>query len=255
MESAATTPRPQKISIRIGNILYKHFFPVYNRIYPVFKRRQDAAEIDFLRKTVRNGDTILDIGANIGFYSKILADLAGKTGKVYCFEPDAINYKHLVANIRGCETISSHQLAVSQNSGELKLYTSKMLNVDHRTYQINEYDEVIRIPCVSIDDFVGGKFKVDFIKMDIQGYEYYALMGMEKTLEQNRSIQLIMELWPYGLQLSNTSFKDYLDFFDKHGLELFRMHGSDLVRFEKGELVDGKSYDEAYYFNVCVKRK
>jgi fibrillarin-like rRNA methylase len=117
----------QKFSITVGNLLYRKFFPLYNILYPRFKMRQDAEEIEFLKRTIKKGDTVLDIGANIGFYSKLLAGLTGESGKVYSFEPDAANYNYLLRNTKGIKNIIPINKAVSESSGILQLYTSTTL--------------------------------------------------------------------------------------------------------------------------------
>ena len=89
---------PSALSIKIGDFLYKNAFPIYNVIYPFFKRKQDKHEIALLKQYVKKGDIVLDIGANIGFYTKILAELVGENGKVYAFEPDKTNFSYLMKN-------------------------------------------------------------------------------------------------------------------------------------------------------------
>ena len=92
---------PAKSSLAIGHFLYKNVFPVYNILYPIFKKWQDAYEIELLKRFIKKGDTVLDIGANIGFYAEILSDLVGPAGKIYSFEPDPQNLKHLKKKVGG----------------------------------------------------------------------------------------------------------------------------------------------------------
>ena len=68
------------VAIKIGNFLYHRFFPLYRRLYPLFKKRQDAVEIAWMRRLVSPGSHALDIGANIGFYTTLLSDLVGSGG-------------------------------------------------------------------------------------------------------------------------------------------------------------------------------
>src|ERR1035437_1383153 len=89
----------QSFSIRLGKFLYKNAFPLYNGMYPIFKRRQDAQELKLISSIVKPGFNILDIGANIGFYTKVFSELTGEKGCVHAFEPDITTSKYLQGNL------------------------------------------------------------------------------------------------------------------------------------------------------------
>ena len=244
----------QRISISIGNLLFRNFFPVYNLIYPVFKRKQDAEEISFLKENIKKGDIILDIGANIGFYSKILAELTGEKGKVYCFEPDEINYNYFLQNTKGIKNISVHKKAVADQTKTIKLYTSKLLNVDHRTYKVDDYEKEISIDAVSIDDFVAGAFKVDFIKMDIQGFELSALKGMTATLAANPNVKILTELWPYGLRAAGVSCMELIDFIEKQGFKVYELVGKKMEVLPKEKINRVANAEFEFGLNIFATR-
>ena len=155
------------LSIKIGNFLYQRMFPIYNILYPAFKKRQDAAEISWMRRLVRPGSNVLDIGANIGFYTSLLSDLIGSEGHVHAFEPEPTNFKHLSAITGERKNVTLVPKAVSDHSGKLLVYTSPQLNVDHRTYKVENYKEAIPVESVSIDDYIAGQFRAGF---DQDGY-------------------------------------------------------------------------------------
>lgn len=206
------------ISLKLGNWLYSNAFGVYNILYPIFKNRQDKHEIEFLKSHVKKGHTVVDIGANIGFYTKILSELAGSSGKVHCFEPDEINFRHLTHNSKGLGNVSLNKKAVSATSDPIRIYHSKLLNVDHRTYPVDEYASVSEIEAVDLDSHFSQGEHVDFIKMDIQGYEIEALKGMKRVIAENPGIELLMEFWPYGLKSAGHSVEDLFGILDEYGL-------------------------------------
>lgn len=242
----------QQLSVRFGNILFRNFFLLYNIIYPIFKRKQDKEEVELLLRTVKEGDTVLDIGANIGFYSKILAKAVGETGKVHSFEPDKTNFSHFVHNTQNTSNIIPVNKAVAEQTKTIKLYTSKMLNVDHRTYKVDDYESEISIDAVSVDDYVSGNFKVDFIKMDIQGFELFALQGMLQTLANNPSIVVLTELWPYGLRKAGTSLEAVFSFLSQNKLKVYQLNNL-TTPLNEVELISTVEYTEAYYFNILIK--
>ena len=75
-----------------------------------------------------------------------------------------------------CRAVRLNQLALSDRTGESVLYTSDNLNVDHRAYQTaGEPRKSVAIHSVRLDDYCMPEERVDFIKMDIQGFELHAL--------------------------------------------------------------------------------
>ncbi len=226
---------PSALSIKIGDLLYKNAFPIYNVIYPFFKRKQDKHEIALLKKYVKKGDIVLDIGANIGFYTKILAELVGENGKVYAFEPDKTNFSYLMKNAGHLRNVEFHNKAVSEKSGKITLYHSDLLNVDHKTYATENYTSTSEIECVAIDDIIPNH-KVDFIKIDIQGYEYFAFQGMQAVFQKNETLKIITELYPYGLTNSGISVKQFITALKKYSFHFYLMNNNKLSVLQEADI-------------------
>jgi FkbM family methyltransferase len=244
------------LSIKLGNFLFRNFFSIYNVLYPVFKRKQDKFEIELLKEHIKPGDVVFDIGANIGFYAKILSPLAGPAGRVHCFEPDTINFKHLVKATKNLPNVILNHNAIGPKTESIKIYTSKDLNVDHRTYKPEEYDQEIDIDAVSIDDYVKGldDKKVDFIKMDIQGFEMQAIKGMLNTLRGNPSIKMISEFWPYGLRKSGSSLIEYFNYLRELGFNIQLLHDNSLKDLSLEKVKQLEPLGKEYYFNIFITK-
>ena len=213
---------PSALSIQLGDFLYKNVFPVYNIIYPIFKRKQDQHEIALLKQYIKKGDVVLDIGANIGFYTKILSDLVGETGKVYAFEPDETNFSHLKKNAGHLNNVEFINKAVSDKTGVITLYQSDLLNVDHKTYETKDYTSKTEIESVAMDDMIPNH-KVDFIKIDIQGFEYFAFQGMQQIFKTNEDLKIIAELYPYGLSNSGIQVEQFVSFLRSCDFYIYKM--------------------------------
>jgi FkbM family methyltransferase len=243
-------------SIQFGNFLYKNAFPVYNFLYPRFKRKQDTKEIRLIESIVKPGDSILDIGANIGFYTTLFSKLVGEKGAVLAFEPEPLNFKYLNRNCDQLRNVKLINKAVSDTTGTLKIYLSKMLNVDHRTYKIEDYSEVKEIDSTTIDDYLKTYDcpKIDFIKMDIQGFEMAALKGMINTLKNNSKIKVISELWPYGLQKAGSSVLEVLSFLNAEGFNIYLL-SSMSVQLITPEKAMQLHVDEKVYYNIYISRE
>jgi FkbM family methyltransferase len=242
--------------IKIGNFLYKYCFPLYNISYSSFKNKNDKTEIDLLKQIIKPGDNILDIGANIGFYAKILSGLTGDKGQVFCFEPDSQNFKYLVKNTKGIRNINLFNKAVSDKTDVIKVYKSKLLNVDHRTYPVNNYDSIEEISSVSIDELITEKVigKVNVIKIDIQGYELTAFNGMKHLLATNNDIKIIAEYWPHGFKRAGTSAIAFYDFFNTMGYSFYLIDGDALTKISKDYIVTNNDQPFEFSFNVLIKK-
>lgn len=242
--------------IRIGNFLYKYCFPLYNLSYSKFKIKNDKTEIELLKKIIKPGDSILDIGSNIGFYAKILSSFTGKTGKVYCFEPDSTNFKYLKKNTLGINNIVLFNKAVSDKADTLKVYKSKLLNVDHRTYPVNNYDSVEEIESVSIDTLLKDNTipKVDVIKIDIQGYELTAFNGMKQLLSTTSHLKIIAEYWPHGFKRAGTSAIEFYNFFDVLGYKFYLIDDNTLTKITKEYIVTNNDKPFEFSFNVLIQK-
>ena len=172
-------------------------------------------ETALVREHLKQGMTVLDIGANVGYYTVIFAKLVGGRGKVIAFEPDTDNFSFLESTIKanGFRNVFSHLTAVGDTNGEIKLYKSPDNLADHRIYSFPESNESIITPLVTIDDFVRKERigKIDFIKMDIQGAEGRALKGMLETLKSQSSLTIFTEFWPQGLHDSGSDALWFLD--------------------------------------------
>jgi len=115
---------------------------------------------------------VVDIGANIGYYTLIFARLVGEQGRVFAFEPDPANFSLLAKNVavNNYHNVELIQKAVSDQTGNARLYLSPKSTVDHRIYSSNDNRKFIDVEAVRLDDyFLDNNGKIDFIKMDIQG--------------------------------------------------------------------------------------
>lgn len=223
-------------------------------MYSVFKKQQDAFEIDLLRKHIKKGDVVLDIGANIGFYAQILSELVSESGKVHCFEPDKINFSHLKNATNRLNNVVLNNKAVGAKTELLKIYTSKNLNVDHRTYKPEEYDKEIDIDAVAIDDYLKNHLKVDFIKIDIQGFEMQAIQGMQQVLQHNNKIKIVSEFWPYGLRTAGSSVMEYFEYLKKLNFNCYLLENNQLKKLDMEQVKALEPLGEKHYFNIFATR-
>ncbi|MFN4133512.1 MAG: FkbM family methyltransferase, partial [Candidatus Hadarchaeales archaeon] len=173
-----------------------------------------------VKREIKKGDVVLDIGAHIGYYTLIFAKNVGNSGKVYAFEPEPHNFQLLLKNVEynGYTNVVALQKAVSNKTGKIRLYLSDDYSVDHSIFSSSGRGKFIEVDSISLDDYFKNQ-KVDFIKMDIQGGEGLAFEGMKSLLNRNRTIKILFEFWPAALQESGTDHAQLLKWLLKRGFK------------------------------------
>lgn len=179
----------------------------------VFDNAWEPFETEIFKREIKPGDVVVDLGANIGYYTLLAASLVGPGGKVYAFEPEPDNFALLKKNVEANRfpNVVLEQKAVSNQSGKLKLYVSDQNKGDHQIYASGERRSFVEISAVRLDDYFSGYAgTVDIVKMDIQGAEGLALEGMEKLLARFPKLKLFTEYCPERLRKCGTDPRDYL---------------------------------------------
>jgi FkbM family methyltransferase len=165
----------------------------------------EATETTWFCRVVKPGDTIVDAGANVGYYTLIGSRLVGDKGKIYAFEPEPASFALLQKNVRlnGLTNVVLEQKALSNRKGLLKLFIAEQNKGDHRIYQPEgESRPSVDVEAVRLDEyFKDSKRGIDVIKIDTQGAEGLILEGMTGLLErQTDGPTIFMEFWPRALQ-------------------------------------------------------
>ena len=162
----------------------------------------EPLETKWVKNNVNGGDIVLDVGANIGYYSLMLSRLVGKTGHVFSFEPEPSNFELLKKNIliNNFTNIQAENVALSDHDGSTKLFISEMRTGMHRIYPSRFCTEkFVETKMISLDNyFKDNEFleKISFIKMDVEGSELGVLKGMKKIFEKSENLKILMEFVP-----------------------------------------------------------
>lgn len=181
---------------------------------------------------LKPGMTVIDIGANTGYYTLIAALSVGETGRIVAFEPYPGNVEILSRNVglNRLDNVTIEAYAISDLDGVAKLYISNINTGDHRIYDgkddelfnVGRSRQKINVLTTTLDGYINNKgIDVDLIKMDVQGAEYVALQGMKETLKMNQDIILMTEYWPYGLKRCGTEPIEFLRELNALGFNIF----------------------------------
>jgi FkbM family methyltransferase len=176
----------------------------------------EPAETQFLSLILREGMVVVDIGANIGYFTTLAAKCVGRGGKVIAVEPDPYNFRLLLRNIRNnrLNNVLPFELALGSSPHEARLFRSAENYGDHRLYGEDERQrDSVYVPVDTLDNLLAqqGIGKVDVIKMDVQGYEHLIMEGMTRTLQAVERCTILTEFWPYGIEQAGGSADEFFE--------------------------------------------
>ncbi len=189
------------------------------------KGTYEEFETELFKKEVKKGMIVLDIGANIGYYTLIAANLVGENGKIFAFEPEPNNFALLKKNveINGYKNVILIQKAVSDICGMTKLFLSSEDESAHGMFKVNNRKS-ITIETITLDEFFNKGQKIDVVKMDIEGAEMLALLGSERMIRENDKLAIFSEFRPEDIKRSGLSGEDYLAALMEYGFRLFNIN-------------------------------
>ncbi len=189
-------------------------------------RYYDLATQLFLRQAVRPGDTVLDVGANIGMVSLLASRLVGPSGRVISFEPNLAVFERLERHVasNGVSNVTLHRMGLSDEDGELQLFMPGEHDVSASfapgdadavplcVSPIRRGDDVLDIPAD----------KPVLMKMDVEGFERRALTGLENTLRTHRP-PVLTECVEEHLARDGTSVADLFGLMYGHGYRAYNL--------------------------------
>jgi FkbM family methyltransferase len=191
----------------------------------------------FVKSVLRPKMTVVDVGANVGFYTMMFASIVGSTGKVIAFEPNSENNRLILLSLEA-NKFSQVQLfpfALAESAGSV--FFSPMLGSNGglmpSTSETLTHPNCTVVPCHRLDAMVTEH--IDFIKIDVEGAEYRALSGGMELIKRFRPIvttEFSMEMLP---RVSRISGGDFLKWMKGFG---YRIHLLTQDRSGQPEITD-----------------
>ncbi len=185
-------------------------------------------ELQLFRSLIKPGETVLDVGANIGLYSIIGAHRTGPTGRVIACEPEPDNLALLHHNALGvqAQNISVCACALADNDGTLNLYLSTDNKGSHSLFGSKSNAQAISVPVRRGDDLLAELGATpDVIKIDVEGAEPLVLAGLHKSLT-SPSVRLFVEFSPGSLRNGSFDPQEFLDDLTGRGFICYEIDAS-----------------------------
>ena len=188
---------------KINGVLFSFNFEDHSRFNikkMIYYDMYEMGVVETLKTFLKEGDTFIDVGANIGYITSVGASLVGKKGWVYSFEPvpEYASKLRNIAELNKEYNIVINQFALSDKSGEEKIYLSDYSNIGANTILPGLIDkeqirDTIFVQTRRLDEYIE-KEKIEnikVIKIDIEGFEYPVLLGLKGFFDKCRFDKLL----------------------------------------------------------------
>jgi FkbM family methyltransferase len=193
----------------------------------------------FYQNRLKPGMTVVDVGANIGLYTMLAAQLVGSSGRVISFEPNSENCRLILLSINKnrFNNVTLFPLALSDQAGYTFFTTALGSNgilLPTNESVLNDSSCIV-ISTIKMEDFISQK--VDFIKVDVEGAEGLVIKGCRKLIEKHRPVvtsEFSMEMLP---RISKMSGHEYLTYFKVNNYDIF------MIDRNTGDLIEISSLD------------
>jgi FkbM family methyltransferase len=201
-----------------------HRMPVFDRIflalYMGYKRHFEAGPIERLQDFIPTGSVVVDVGANVGFFSLRFAQWVGDSGEVISIEPEDRNYETLISALKReglLGRVRALKAVAAATSGTMFLEINPLHPADHK---LSRDGTGLRVDAIALDDLVSDKGPLQpcLVKIDVQGAEMLVLEGAAEILKEAKPA-LFVELHEEGLKKFGTSVSAILTHLAQHGYE------------------------------------
>lgn len=217
----------------------------------------EPLESRVLESLVEAGTTVIDGGANVGWYTLRFARATGPRGRVFAFEPMPRTQRLLAHNLRvnGYRHVTLVPRALSGDSAPACLFLSTSNEGDHRVHDPDGTREAIAIDTITLDECLRDHDDpISLIKLDIQGAEAQALDGMRRTLARHPETWIATEFWPAGLRDAGSSAAAYLTELRAFGSAVLRLdeRHTRLVPLDMNWLAESVTESRGNHTNLLI---
>ncbi|MDR1610837.1 MAG: FkbM family methyltransferase [Candidatus Symbiothrix sp.] len=220
-------------------LLQRGYFLAYHAGW--LKRNKMYALHYFVKNLIKKGDVVVDIGANLGYYSILFAKWTGPAGKVYSVEPIRIYNKIFQEKARKYPNIQLYPYALGLEEKRVELVSSPHVGylstglphvynsekdgkIENQEFR---FEAQMKIPSVLFNDLE----RIDYIKCDIEGFEYIVLSDMKEIIRRCKPIVQV-EVWPENEER-------ILALFEELKYTPFKVLNNQLVAICEGKLLGG----------------
>jgi len=206
----------------------------------IYEGNFELDEISFVNNILKDGDVFIDIGSNIGLFSLIASNLVGRNGKVISFEPSPKTFKRLEENIElnELQNVKLNNIGLSDKKGTLKLHVSENGHDAWDTFASDlnniKYQNSIEVNINTLDNEIEniGVNNIKLIKIDVEGWEKFVLLGAIETIKKFSPI-LLIEFTAENTENAGYNVLQIYDIVTNLGYRWYRYKNNKLILEEK----------------------
>jgi FkbM family methyltransferase len=178
-----------------------------------------------IRRHLKPGDIAVDVGANIGLHMITMGQSVGKEGQVFAFEPTpnlakALRHTALLSGLRHAKIVP--QLVMDRN-GPHKLYSFGH-SPENSIFAVFDADSAhltsVDVKACTLDHFFPVGSQVDFVKIDVEGAEPLVWAGMQRLIQENPRMKIILEMSPEHFTRSGIDLDAFYEDIRSHGFQV-----------------------------------
>jgi FkbM family methyltransferase len=192
-------------------------------------------ETRFLQGVLSPGLCFMDVGANFGYYALLAAKIVGPSGSGYAFEPSGIIFQKLVGNIgrNGLTWLRPERLALGDSVGFTSLQIPELANQGAQAICPDRSPRSERVQMTTMDRYVEtiGLSRIDFIKVDIEGYEPFFLQGAAGAIREFAPL-MMLEVSPLCLKRYGCTQEDLIGQLELQSYDTFTLEQEKLRRWQ-----------------------
>jgi len=216
----------------------------------------ESFELGIICQWIRPGDTVVDVGAHVGYYTMAMAREVGPRGRVYAFEPDPVNFAILEENLKRNslrDRVITFQKAVMDEESSWELNKGHFNTGDNRLFRKGT-GNFSTVSSVRLDDVVPAGTAVNFIKYDTQGREPFVIRGAQRVLTEQSKLAMAVEYWPFGMREGGTTPEELLSLLKGFSLYWVDEHSKSLTLMRPAQVLSMIDNATDHFGNLfCVK--
>jgi len=209
----------------LAGVLFEFDFGLDPHVKDLYFGIYEPATVIAMGRQLKNGDTFIDVGANIGYLSALGAGLVGRTGQVHSFEPVPRYYDRLrrMALANREYTIFPNQCALSDTEATANIAVTNLPNIGWNTmvagFMSREAtQEIVEVQTCRLDTYLDAKGleRISLIKIDAEGSEFPVLRGLSGYLEKTKHRPpIICEIAPHAYPYLGCTLDELVDYMSR----------------------------------------